>query len=235
LVRLTLAYLPTCQASNAAELLPALEERGIKAEALRLVNAAGRNPHGWKAPDAGPARTLLVNSEGGLYLAHYFAAVYSHADLVITVGGGLDPTPQIVEQMLQQVDQGADVVIASRYHRASHVRYPWRRLLVSKGYNLMVSFLFTLGTTDSRSGLKLYRRERLIEALKLSPPQRVAFDVVLLATIRRLGGAVAEIPVSAVYAQSPYTWTWAQIRQGLVDTLRLFYNVRVRRLFSRSR
>ncbi len=235
MLRLTLAYLPTCQASNAAELLPALEERGIKAEALRLVHAVGRNPRGWEAPDAGPARTLLVNPQGGLYLAHYFTAVYSHADLVITVGGGLDPTAQIVEQMLQQVEQGADVVIASRFHRTSQVRYPWRRLLVSKIYNRMVSFLFALGTTDSRSGLKLYRREKLIEALRFSPPQRVAFDVELLATIRRLGGMVTEIPVSAVYAQSPYTWTWADIRQGLVDTLRLFYNVRVRRLFSRGR
>ncbi|MSQ40897.1 MAG: hypothetical protein EXR55_04430 [Dehalococcoidia bacterium] len=235
MLRITLAYLPTCQECNATQLLPALEERGIKAEALRLVHAVGRTPHGWKAPDAGPARTLSINPQGGLYLAHYFTAVYSHADLVITVGGGLDPTPQIVEQMLQQVEQGADVVIASRYNRNSQVRYPWRRLLVSKVYSRVVSLLFGLGTTDSRSGLKLYQREKLIEALKFSPPQRVAFDVELLATIRRLGATVIEIPASAVYTQSPYTWTWADIRQGVADTLRLFYNLRVRRLFSRRR
>jgi dolichol-phosphate mannosyltransferase len=147
----------------------------------------------------------------------------------------MNPTPQLVEQMLEQVEQGADVAIASRYHRGSQVTYPWRRFLVSKVYNLLVSFLFALGTTDSRSGLKLFRREKLIEALRFSPPQRVAFDVELLATIRRLGGTVTEIPVSAVYAQSPYTWTWADILHGLADTLRLFYNVRVRRLFSRGR
>ncbi len=234
-MRLTLAYLPTSQTCNASQLLPVLEQMGVAAEALRLQygTPSGSPP----SPESGaaPVRTLFVNPEGGLYLAHYFSAVYSRGDLVAIVAGGLDPTPELLAGMLEQVDKGADAVIASRYHKASRVTYPWRRLLVSKAYNRLVSLLFSLGTTDSRSGLKLYRREMLIQALQKSPPQRVAFDVELLATIRRLGGTVAEIPVTAVYAQSPYAITLRDIRHGLGDTLRLLYHLRLRKDSSRSR
>ena len=234
-MELTLVYLPTCQTCNAAELLPALKELGITAEAIVLRSESKSNSIGQGNEDSGSVRTFFVDPQGGLFLALFFAAVYSHSELVACIGGGLDPTPEVLGQMLEEAEKGSDVVIASRYHRRSQVSYPWRRLLVSRGYSLLASLLLSLGTSDGRSGLKLYHRETLARALRVSAPRRVAFDVELLAYARRIGCTVAEVPVQVVYGDSPYALSLADMRQGLMDTLRLFYNVRVRRNPGRGR
>ena len=113
----------------------------------------------------------------------------------IDAGGDIDPVGLVAAvQTLHKT--GSDVVVGSKRHQASRVVYPPIRRVYSAVFQLLVRLLFGFSVSDTPTGLKVFRRVAIIEALPHMSIDRFAFDVELLAIIRRVGfRKFAESPV----------------------------------------
>ena len=112
-----------------------------------------------------------------------------------------------VERIVEEVRRGADVAIGSReLDQSRRIDEPWRRHVLGRGFNRLVSWLGVGGFSDTQCGFKgfsadaaedIFRRIRLYPADgDVVAQERVtAFDVELLAIARRRGWQTVEIPV----------------------------------------
>lgn len=87
----------------------------------------------------------------------------SDGDVVVTMDADLTHDPVYVPAMLDRLDEGFDVVIASRYRRGSAVRGlgPVRRLLSRGASTLAMLAAHVPGVKDYSSGMRAYRIETL--------------------------------------------------------------------------
>jgi glycosyltransferase involved in cell wall biosynthesis len=162
-------------------------------------------------------------------------AQLAHGDLVMFMDADLDVHPRqlaILHRAL--VDDGADVVIGSKLHRASQIAYPLRRRILSLGYYVLVRTLFRLPVHDTQTGLKLYRREVLERIVPRLLVKRFAHDLEALVNAHRLGFRIVEVPV-VVTQERPFP------RIGLADALlivkdtaAIFYRTYLLRYYDRA-
>jgi len=128
-----------------------------------------------------------------------------------------------------------DAVIGSKRHPQSKVSYPKLRRLQSAAYQLLTRVLFNLDVRDTQTGLKLFRRHVLEEAVPLLAIKRFAFDLELLVVARYLGYRnVREAPISLNY-QFESTVNLRSAFDVLWDTAAIFYRLRVLRYYQRRR
>ena len=130
---------------------------------------------------------------------------------------------------------GCDAVIGSKRHPLSKVDYPRFRRLQSALYQLLVRTLFRLNVRDTQTGLKLFRRHVLAEAVPLLAIKRFAFDLELLVVARFIGyGNVCEAPIRLDY-QFESTVNLRSAWNVLWDTAAIFYRLRILRYYERKR
>ena len=91
----------------------------------------------------------------------------------------------------------APVAIGSRGVDESLVkeRQPFYRVFVGKLFNRLVRLLAVPGIRDTQCGFKLFAREAAREIFSRSTIDRFAYDVETLLLARKLGYAIAEVPV----------------------------------------
>jgi glycosyltransferase involved in cell wall biosynthesis len=128
---------------------------------------------------------------------------------------------------------GCDAVIGSKRHPGSKVQYPKFRRLQSAVYQLLVRVLFNLNVRDTQTGLKLFRRQVLREAMPLLAIKRFAFDLELLVVAHHLGYRnVREAPIRLDY-QFESTVNLRSAWHVLWDTAAIFYRLRILRYYDR--
>ena len=128
-----------------------------------------------------------------------------------------------------------DAVIGSKRHPQSKVAYPKFRRFQSAIYQLVVRLLFNLDVRDTQTGLKLFRRQVLREALPLLAIKKFAFDLELLVVARQLGyRKILEAPISLDY-QFESTVNLRSAWRVLWDTAAIFYRLRILRYYQRRR
>jgi len=152
---------------------------------------------------------------------------FVQGDPVLFLDADLElPPSQIVRFLEYMSADGVDILIGSKRHPLSKVDVAFSRRFLSKGYNLMVKFLFNLDVTDVLVGLKLFRREVLEQVLPKLSVQRYAFDVELLANAHRLGYSITEAPV-----ELSYRFNSRIVIKGIwrifLDTMNIFYRMKV--------
>src|SRR5712692_11924585 len=128
-----------------------------------------------------------------------------------------------------------DAVIGSKRHPESKVAYPMFRRLQSALYQLFIRALFNLDVRDTQTGLKLFRRQVLSEALPLLAIKRFAFDLELLVVARFLGyRKICEAPITLEY-QFESTVNLGSAWNVLWDTAAIFYRLRILRYYKHRR
>lgn len=126
-----------------------------------------------------------------------------------------------------------DIVLGSKRHAMSTVDYPVLRRVYSWGYQRLCAVLFRLNVRDTQTGLKFVKREVIADALPLMVEKRFAFDLELLVVARRLGyRRFFEAPVRLNQRFSS-TIDVGAVWRMLVDTLAIFYRLRVLRYYDR--
>jgi len=104
------------------------------------------------------------------------------------IDGDGDVPPELLSEFVAVVQkEHPDIVLGSKRHPDSQVVYPLARRLYSWGYQQLVRALFHLDVRDTQAGIKLVRREVLLEVLPLMVQQGYAFDLEMLVIARRLG------------------------------------------------
>ena len=110
----------------------------------------------------------------------------------------------------------ADMIVGSKRHTLSDVSYPPVRRLYSRVFQALVHVLFRVDVTDTQTGIKLFRREVLVDLLPLLVEDGFVFDLELLVIAhRRRWRRVIEAPVrvehrfhSTISMRSAWSMLW---------------------------
>jgi len=122
--------------------------------------------------------------------------------------------------------KAADVVVASKLHRASEVEYPLLRRVYSWGYRQLTRLLFGLNIRDTQVGLKLYSAPVVEQVFPHVRTPGFAFDIESLALARRLGfTTILECPVKIANRYPSTIGTGTAIGMFL-ETLHIFWRLR---------
>jgi glycosyltransferase involved in cell wall biosynthesis len=160
----------------------------------------------------------------------------SIGDLVTFIDADMELDPANIAVFIEIMQsRGCDAVIGSKRHPQSQVTYPRLRRLQSAVYQLVVRMLFNLNVRDTQTGLKLFRKQVLKEAMPLLAIKRFAFDLELLVVANQLGyRSVCEAPIRLEY-QFESTVNLGSALRVLWDTAAIFYRLRILRYYDRRR
>jgi hypothetical protein len=127
-----------------------------------------------------------------------------------------------------------DILLGSKRHPQSVVHYPPLRRAYSWGYQQLIRVLFHLRIRDTQTGIKLVRRDVLAAVLPHMVEKRFAFDLELFVVARRLGyRRFIEAPVR-INERFSSTISPRAVLLLLLDTLAIFYRLRVLRFYGGS-
>src|SRR5207248_611183 len=160
----------------------------------------------------------------------------SVGDLVTFIDADMELDPANIAVFIDTMQSsGCDAVIGSKRHPQSKVAYPRFRRIQSAVYQLLVRMLFHLNVRDTQTGLKLFRRQVLKEALPLLAIKRFAFDLELLVVANHLGYRhFCEAPIRLNY-QFESTVNLGSAWNVLWDTAAIFYRLRILHYYDRRR
>lgn len=171
------------------------------------------------------------HNKGKGYAIRYGMA-RSRGDIIAFIDAGSDINADGISMMLEHFRwYNADIVVGSKRHPASKVRYPWYRKVLSLGYQYIIKILFGLTIRDSQVGLKLFRRQVLEDVLPRLLVKRFAFDIEMLAVSYHLGYTrIYEAPVELDFtgvSTITSTYFWTSIWSVLWDTLAVYYRLNI--------
>ena len=183
----------------------------------------------WAAEDdTGVRRPVILErnvGKGGALKAGFKA---SRGELVLLLDGDLEILPGYMSGFIGVMEsEKADIVIGSKRHPKSRVRYPWHRRLASSVYFSLVRFFIGIPVTDTQTGMKLFRREVLGEALERMLVKAYAFDLELLSIAYGRGAKIAEAPVAIRFGDGFGALSLKTVKQMLTDSLAVFYRLRL--------
>lgn len=159
---------------------------------------------------------------------------YVTGEYVVFLDADLDLHPLQIRALfdIMQMDN-ADVVIGSKMHPNSRVRYPLQRKIISLGYYLCVQLLFGLPCHDTQTGLKLFKTAVLRSVFPRVLVKKFAFDLEVLVNAYHLGYRIAEAPIVINYQKNFGRIGSREIVTTFWDTLAIFYRMHVVRYYDR--
>jgi dolichol-phosphate mannosyltransferase len=135
---------------------------------------------------------------GPAYLAGFRHALTAGAELVLEMDCDFSHDPADVPRLVAAAEDGADVVLGSRYVVGGAVRnWGALRRFVSAGGSLYARVLLGADVRDLTGGFKCYRR-RVLEAIDLDAIHSKGYAFQIETTYRalRAGFRVVEIPIT---------------------------------------
>jgi dolichol-phosphate mannosyltransferase len=199
--------------------LPTYEEADNIAEVLRRVRAAApaadvlvvddSSPDGTAeiaksmAAEVGGVDVLSRPSKSGLGSAYrdgfrlgrdrgYVALMEMDSDL--------SHDPGDIPRLLRPLEEGADLVIGSRYIPGGHIpHWPWHRRALSKYGNRYAAGMLRLAVHDATSGFRAYRSD-VVGRIELETVRAdgYGFQIEMAHRVARAGGRIVEVPIEFV-------------------------------------
>lgn len=170
-----------------------------------------------------------------------FGMGQSRGDIVGFIDSGMDLNPNGLAMLLEHFEwYEADIIVGSKRHPVSKVEYPWQRKLLSFGYQMLVFILFGFRVRDTQVGMKFFRSKVVEKVLPRLLVKKFAFDVEILAVANYLGfkrifEAPIDIKLELGGVSSITNKTFLRIAAAtLVDTLAVFYRLRVLNYYSEN-
>lgn len=155
-------------------------------------------------------------------------------NLISFLDAGMEISPESIMMLVSHMLwYKADIIVGSKRHPVSRVNYPFLRRIFSIGYHLLVKLLFDLPLTDTQSGIKIFRRNVLEEVLPRLLVKKYAMDIEMLAVAKSLGfSRIYEAPIEVKFDRSTSRISWETIFKMLLDTLAVFYRLRIIHYYS---
>lgn len=146
----------------------------------------------------------------------------SSGEYVTFIDADMDFPPEQLANFIPYLAT-ADLVIGSKRHPFSKVRYPLARRVLSKGFQIYSFLILQVRLRDTQSGLKLIKREVLEIIMPLLMVKRYAFDLELCFLAQKHGFRTVEAPVKVDYQFSGTGITLGQIAGMFLDVLAIRY------------
>ena len=180
-------------------------------------------------------KPVLCRRNGGKGAALRAGFASSTGEFVMLLDGDLDINPKRTAHFIEAMEKyDADIVIGSKRHPRSVVQYPWHRRLVSWAYFTLVRVFVGLKITDTQTGMKLFKREHLGEALARMLVKAYAFDLELLAIAYQRGAKIVEAPVRIKFGSKFGALKPSVVKQMAWDSLAVFYRLRILKYYAKA-
>ncbi len=134
---------------------------------------------------------------GKAYIAGFRHAMATGADLLFEMDADLSHDASYLPHFVRLVEQGADVVLGSRYVKGGGVEnWPLSRKLISRGGCMYAQVVLGLPYRDLTGGFKCFRRS-VLEAIDLDAidTRGYGFQVEMTYRAHKLGFKVVELPI----------------------------------------
>ena len=152
---------------------------------------------------------------------------FTKGEYVAFVDSGRDINPKQIGDFIKTLEEKkADIVIGSKRHKESKVRYPLARRIMSRAYQFLNYLLFNLSLTDTQVGIKLFKHPVLEEIMPKIAIKRFAFDLELLVLAKKYKFKIVEAPVTIRY-QFGSTINLKSVFWMLWDTAAIFYRDKI--------
>jgi dolichol-phosphate mannosyltransferase len=135
---------------------------------------------------------------GPAYLAGFRRALATSAELILEMDCDFSHNPQDVPRLIAAAEEGADLVLGSRYVQGGHVgNWGLLRRAISRGASLYTALFLRMGVHDPTGGFKCFRRH-VLETLDLGAitPRGYAFQIETTYRVKQAGFRVVEIPIT---------------------------------------
>jgi dolichyl-phosphate beta-glucosyltransferase len=176
-----------------------LRQRGETHEILVVDDGSSDETAAVARQTGGDAVTVVSNERNrgkgysvrrGMLLARGERRLMTDADLSTPI--------EELERLLQPMNEGYGVAIASRAMRESRieVHQPWYRENMGRLFNLVVRVLAVPGLHDTQCGFKLFSARAAFDAFADARLDGFGFDVESLFLARKRGHRIAEVPVT---------------------------------------
>lgn len=167
---------------------------------------------------------------GAAYIkAFRYAMAKLHADAVFEYDADGSHQPQYIPGMVAELDQGADVVVGSRYVPGGSMpdNWGWNRKLISYFGNFIArSVLWTWQYKDMTSGFRVSKTKYLKQVdLDNLLSKQFAYKIHLYYALHRLGAKIVEFPIDFIdrsKGKSKFP------RNNIIDSLRVVFTLRWR-------
>lgn len=190
-----------------------------------------------KAKIIGVKTIGYIKNQGKSY-AIRLGMTKAKGDYVMFMDSGMEIDPNAISMLLEHMEwYKADIIVGSKRHPASFVKYSLSRKILSYGYYLLIKFLFGIKIHDTQAGIKIFRKEVLEKVLPRLVEKRFAGDLEMLVVAHNLGfKRIFEAPIKLDYALSPLTSsaTLNSVWRILIDTLAIFYRKNILRYYKKT-
>jgi glycosyltransferase involved in cell wall biosynthesis len=174
--------------------------------------------------DGLPVRAVRQGQNRGKGASLFHGFEFTSGELVAFLDSDLEIAPENLLTLIKVMrEKNADVVAGVKDLQAN--QFPPLRQLMSRTYRGMVANLFGLTITDTQTGIKLFRRDVLADAIPRVSARRFAFDIELLVAASRFGYRIVEQPVEIAYRRKGGLGrvNLATILNMFADTLSIYY------------
>jgi dolichol-phosphate mannosyltransferase len=141
-----------------------------------------------------PAKTGL----GVAYRAGFGLGLERGYDVLVQIDADLSHDPAALPTILGRLDDGADLVIGSRYVPGGSVpHWPLHRRALSLWGNTYASFALRTGVKDATAGYRAYRSS-ILRKVRYETTRAVGygFQIELAYRVSRAGGRIVEVPIA---------------------------------------
>jgi dolichol-phosphate mannosyltransferase len=234
-----LVILPTYNESeNLPRIVPSILEQDPRLEVL-VVDDNSPDGTGRLASDlAGlnPRVHVLHRTQkqglGRAYLAGFAWGLERGYDRMFEMDADFSHAPKFLPDLLQAVDEGADIALGSRYKTGVNViNWPMSRLLLSYFANVYARWITGLPLTDSTGGFKCFRKE-VLAAIPLEKVRSngYSFQIEMSFRARHKGFKLVEVPIVFV----DRTEGASKMHKGIVwEAVWMVWWLRIARVFGR--
>jgi glycosyltransferase involved in cell wall biosynthesis len=156
-------------------------------------------------------------------------------DYIAFLDAGMEIDPNGISMLLEHLEwYNADIIVGSKRHLASVVKYPLDRKILSWGYYLLVRLLFGVKIKDTQPGIKIFKRRVLKKILPKLLVKNYAFDIEILSVAHRKGFTkIYEAPIKLKHQFGSVTnaATMNTIWHMFYDTLAVFYRLKIAKYY----
>lgn len=169
-----------------------------------------------------------------------FGMAKAKGDIVAFIDAGMDINPNGISMLLEHFEwYNADIIVGSKLHPVSKIKYPFFRLILSWGYRTIVKILFGLTIRDTQVGMKFFRRKVLEDVMPRLLVKTYAFDIEILAVAHYLGynriyEAPIELDFSGITSNIFSKGFWNVTLHMLWDTCAVYYRLRILRYYDEA-
>jgi dolichol-phosphate mannosyltransferase len=134
---------------------------------------------------------------GSAYRAGFAIGIERGYDLLVQMDADLSHDPAALPDLLAAAQEGADLVIGSRYVPGGSIpHWPWLRRALSRYGNLYTGIAIGLSVKDATSGYRVFRADALREIeFDTTKANGYLFQIELAYRIWLRGGRIVERPI----------------------------------------